>query len=170
MAKKRLQYGSFIPIPSAFEIADKGLRNAIQFEFKIRSNKESKNPLNLESVFYTDRCLVDFSCVNPHSIHADKIAKDCDYIKQIVSEHPEELAKMIKELQNGEIDRGYELAEKIGMTEDDCVRAGGGAIGLVIVLLAVIVLGGCGHINKGCTGDPNLPKPKAGPDPAEAGQ
>ena len=155
----RPQYGSFVSIPGAFTSTDEGLRRAIKFEFQTEFREKSDDPLNLHEVFFTDRFLVDLNAVELGAINPDKIIKDCDFVKNIATNHPEELREIVGALKKADIKKGEKIIKEIGFTEEDSIRSSGGLIGLAILLVAVVALSGCAH----CNAKRPASDPKAGP-------
>lgn len=133
------QQGSFISVPSAFENVDKGLRDMIKLEFKTVFSEESSDPLKLETVFSTDKILVDIGAVKPSAINPEKIIKDCELVKQVALNHPQQLRQFIEKFQDYDIDSAYDIVNEIGLTEEASIKAGGG---LIFTLLAVIAIAG----------------------------
>jgi hypothetical protein len=150
--------GSFVAVPSAFPAAGHGLENAIKLEFRTILSPGSGQDLDLETVFSTDRFLVDPLGADPAAFDAKKIAADCDLVKKFVSERPQE-AKRLLQIFHGErpdIDKAFAIVKAAGLTEDAAVKAGGGLIGLIVLLIVVVAAAGCAHT-----------KPYKKPDPAK---
>ncbi len=89
--------GSFVAVPDAFPGADPGVQNAVKFEFTtVFSNKN-----RVQTLFSTDRVLIDLAAVDPSKLDFKKMVVDCDLIKKIVEKHPNELRECLIALQTG---------------------------------------------------------------------
>lgn len=152
--------GSFVSVPSAFPLADEGLKNALKLGFETLFSEDSSHPLNLETRFYTDVILIDLGAVAPSALDPQKIINDCDLVKRVASTYPDQLRQLVTELQAGSvsgIERAEKIAKEIGLTEEASVKAGGGLLGLLIA-------GAIGLIAGGCAGTKHAEKPRAVPD------
>ena len=160
--------GSFVAVPDAFPGADSGVRNAVKFEFTTVFSEENR----VQTLFSTDRVLIDLAAVAPSKLDFEKLAIDCDLIKDIVEKHPDELRECLIALQTGGssgIQRAEEIAKKIGLTEDHFVQAGGGFFFVVIAVAVAVGAGGCATLNsnkpfKQSTTPKPKPKSDAGPE------
>jgi hypothetical protein len=95
--------------------------------------------------------VVDFSEVNADKFNFDALAMDCDIVKQVASEHPEELRQLLREMQRGTpegIKQALRITERIGLTEGAAVKAGGGFFFLIIIAVVAIGASGCGGAMK----------------------
>lgn len=142
------QQGSFISVPSAFENVDKGLRDIIKLEFKTVFSEESSDPLKLETVFSMDKILVDIGAMMPSAINPEKIIKDCELVKQVALNHPQQLRQFIEKFQNLDIDKANDIVNEIGLTEEASIKAGGGLLGLIIVIVVAVACSDCAHCSK----------------------
>ena len=163
--------GSFVSMPDAFPEADNEIRNAPKMEFTTEYSSANR----IQSYFSTDKLLVDLAAVDSAQINFDKMAADCDLIKDVIARFPVEIQQCLVELQSGEaasIRKVDELLNKIGLTEKRFADNGGG---LLWLLLPVVI----GALGSGCTGansnkpykKPTSPKPKPAPDagPSDGG-
>jgi hypothetical protein len=148
--------GSFVAVPSAFAAADEGLRNVIKLQFKTILSGERSDRFGLETVFSTDRVLVDLAAVIPAVIDPKKIIRDCELVKQIASTNAGQLNRLVEVFHGDhpDIDEAYRIATQVGLTEEASVKAGGGLLGLVVLLIVAAVAAGCAHV-----------KPTVKPDP-----
>lgn len=152
--------GSFVAIPDAFPKAHSSVRNAMKFEFTTVFSEKHR----VQTLFSTDRVLVDLGAVDAANLDFSRMATDCDLIKEIVERHPEEIIKCITALQQGTSD-GIQKADKIvrdiGLTEESFVKRGGGFVFLIIALVVAVAASGCatGNSNKPFKA-PTTPQPK----------
>ncbi len=159
--------GSFVAVPDAFPAADPGVRNAVKFEFTTVFSDEHR----LQTLFSADRVLIDLAAVAPSKLNFEKLAVDCDLIKKIAGKYPDELRECLIALQTGGssgIQKADDIAKKIGFTEDNFAKNGGGFFFLAVVAIAVLA-GGCATLNSNKPfKQPTTPKPTppqdAGPD------
>ena len=155
------QQGSFISVPSAFENVDKRISDIIKLEFKTVFSEESSDPLKLETVFSTDKILVDIGAVVPSAINPEKIIKDCELIKQVALNHPQQLRQFIEKFQNLDLDEAYNIVNEIGLTEEASIKAGGGMIVFIAIMLTALACGGCATAGSAWGGHkPLKPAPK----------
>src|SRR5688572_5160963 len=139
---------SFLAIPEAFPSADKAVRNALKLEFW---TSPAKAPDTLQVEVSTNAALIDLGAVNPSALDAKKIIRDCEFVKQIATSHPRELKELLKALQSGTnagVTKANEIAERIGFTEEEAIKAGGGLFFLVVVAAAALIGAGCSGANK----------------------
>jgi hypothetical protein len=139
--------GSFVAVPSAFPTAESAIQNAIKLEFETVYSAENL----AETVFSTDKVLIDFAAVDAEALDPETVAVDCDLLKQAARSHPEALKKMIAALQRGGSEGATEadrIAVEIGLTEEEAQKRGGGFFWIVVVIGGA--LGGCatGGANK----------------------
>jgi hypothetical protein len=135
--------GSFVAIPDAFPSVPDGVRNAIKLEFKTVFSEEHR----VQTVFSTDKLLIDIGAVDPSALDPKKIARDCDLIKGIALKHSKELGEMIVAMQSGGmkgINKAEKIAKKIGLTEEHASKSEGGFICVIIAIGLGLLLGGCG--------------------------
>jgi hypothetical protein len=134
--------GGFISEADAFADAPPHLRHVVKLMY--RPTVLDDGSLSLE--FSTDAVVLDYSDVNPDDLDSDTVTADCDLIKRIAGQHPEQIRKIFKEMQRGTregMDAADRLATDIGLTEGEALKAGGGFIWVVGLLL----LAGCAHGN-----------------------
>jgi hypothetical protein len=136
----------FISFPAEFRDAPTDLRQVIKI---IHRPTVRQGAVGLE--FSTDSMVVDFSEVNADKFNFDALAMDCDIVKQVASEHPEELRQLLREMQRGTpegIKQALRITERIGLTEGAAVKAGGGFFFLIIIAVVAIGASGCGGAMK----------------------
>lgn len=162
--------GSFVAVPDAFPAADPGVRNAVKFEFTTVFSDEHR----VQTLISADRVLIDLGAAAPSKLNFEKLAVDCDLIKEIAGKYPDELRECLIALQTGGssgIQKADDIAKKIGLTEDNFAKSGGGFFFLVIVAAVALGAGGCATVNSNKPFKaPTTPKPTppqdAGPDDA----
>lgn len=152
--------GSFVAVPVAFPTADAGVQNAVKFECTTVFSED----YGLQTLFSTDRVLIDLGAVAPEGLDFKKLAVDCDLIKQIALEHGNDLRECLIALQTGEsseIQRADKIAKKIGLTEEYFTKAGGGFFFVIIAVGIALGAGGCATLNsnKGFK-QPTTPQPQ----------
>ena len=167
---------AYSAFPQAFKSAPAGLKNIAKFLLVNRPMKYS-NPEagddELETIFVADRLLIDLSELNAPDIDLSILKNDCRYIESIIDSCPDELRSVVgafnPKSNTKEVVKALETAKKIGLTEDDAVRAGGGLLFTAIVV-AIAVAGAV--TQSGCVSkakiDTTMPKQKPKPD-ADAG-
>ena len=158
--------GSFVAIPDAFTTADKSVRNAVKFECRTVFSEEHR----LQTLFATDRVLIDFASVDPSTLDFRKLAADCDLLKEIALKHADDVKECLTSLQKGgveDVQHAEKIAGKIGLNEEHFVKGGGGLFFLVIVAAVALGAGGCGTLNSNKPfKQPTTPKPST---PRDAG-
>jgi hypothetical protein len=153
-------HGGFVSVPEAFAELPAGLRHVVNIWHQpaVRGGK-----LGLE--YSTTAMLADVSDVDPALIDPKVIAADCDLLKRIASASYMELRQALQELQRGSeegVQRAAQIVAKIGGTEEDFVKAGGG-LSLIVVVAAVLSLARAA-LAVGPSKASKMPKPKtAGP-------
>jgi len=157
--------GSFVAIPDAFPDASDSIKNAIKLEFKTEFSQKHR----VQTVFSTDKILIDIAAVDSSKLDPRTIAADCDLFKAIALKHPKELRQLIVAMQLGglkNILKAQRIAEAIGLTEGNAVKAGAGFIWLLVPLVGAFI-GGCATVgsNKPLK-QSTLPKPAAGSGPS----
>ena len=152
--------GSFASLPSVFEGVEEGVKHSVKIEFSTEFKKdalESSNrfrslPLQLETVFSTDWLLLDIGAADPSSLDSQKIARDCELLREIALNHPEKIQKIIGAFQPDSplsaISEAFDVAKDIGLTEEAALKKGGGWIHVAILVGGALLLS-CAH-NKGC--------------------
>ena len=158
--------GSFVAIPDAFPEADSGVQNAVKLEFKTVFSDKNR----IQTLFSTDRVLIDLAAVDPSKLDCKKIAIDCNLLKGIAEKHPDELRESLIALQTGGssgIQKAEKIMKNIGFTEETFTKAGGGFFFLVIVAAVALGAGGCATLNSNKPfKESTTPKPKP---PRDAG-
>jgi hypothetical protein len=137
--------GSFVSIPEAVAVADTGVRHLLKLEFTTNFSEGSSDPLKLETGFSTDRVLIDFRGVVAGNLDAQKIAKDCDLVRDIALRNPDKLRQML-EAQTESVtgfQKAYAIGQEIGLTEEAAVKAGGGLLWLVAIAALAVMAGSC---------------------------
>lgn len=152
--------GSFVAIPDAFQDAEIGLRNAVKFECTTVFSEEHR----LQTEFSTDRILIDLGAIDASTLSFNKLARDCDLIKEIAQKNSVDLKDLLTSLQSGaaeEIARAAKVARKIGLTEEQFAQRGGGFL-IVVVLVGIAVgAGGCATLNSNKPfKQPTTPRPR----------
>jgi hypothetical protein len=134
--------GGFISFPAEFRDAPPDLRNVLKI---IHRPAVRDGAVGLE--FATDAMVVDSSNVDADLFNTHAVAIDCDLIKRMTLEYPDELRQLVKEMQRGTsegVHRALEITKRIGLTESSAVKAGGGFFFLVIVIALGLGAAGCG--------------------------
>lgn len=155
--------GSFVSIPSAMDGVEPGLKSAFKMQFRTIYSEESTNPLGLETVFAPDRMLIDLQAVDPKAIDPRKLIRDCDLLKNLVQEHPEQLRRLVQAFQpaneGARVDwsAAAKIAEEIGFTEKHFQKAGGGFLPLLVIAVAAL----CASCSATCS---KTVKPDKGPE------
>lgn len=88
------------------------------------------------------RFLLDFDCFDAKALSADTLKRDLQQLCALVEAQPEKFEQLVRHLDDPD-DFG-DLAEELGLTEEAFVKAGGGFIQWIIVIVAAVVLTGCG--------------------------
>ena len=142
--------GTFAAVPQAFEGADGSLAYAFKAEFAAVPAARDTSRTVLVTPF--DRALLDFGAVNLDDIDTAKIVRDCELLKKVAQDNPEELRQIIAALRTGAGDDEQAAAlatvKRLGLTEDAATRAGGGLLGLILFGGACLLLSCTAH----CTG------------------
>lgn len=152
--------GSFVAIPDAFPDADPSVRNAVKVECTTIFSEEHR----LQTVFSTDRVLIDLGAVDANGLDFKKLAVDCDLLKEIAVTHGDQLQACVRALQMGTpagIQRAEEITKQIGLTEERFAKEGGGLFFLVVVAVAAVGASGCATLNSNKPfKQPTTPQPK----------
>jgi hypothetical protein len=71
-----------------------------------------------------------------------KALVDSEMITSLLRQHPEEMSKIVNLVLSGQMDRAFEIARKIGFTEEAFQTNGGGflLIGLIIIASAAMLI------------------------------
>jgi len=136
--------GSFVSIPSAFPGADEGVKNVIKLGFTTSLSQDSEESIKVE--VSTNVVLLDLGAVVPEALDSRKLIRDCDLLKQAITNHPNALAEIVRELQKGTaegVERANKIAKEASLTEKAALSAGGGFLFLVVIGAALLA-GGCG--------------------------
>jgi hypothetical protein len=154
--------GSFVSVPSAFKNVPEGLEHVLKMEFRTVFSEE--NILG-DTTYSPDWVLVDVGAAVPDSLDFKRIARDCDLLKDIALNYPDQLRQLIKAFQPNaslrERESAFKIAQEIGLTEEASIQAGGGLLGLLVLVGGALLLAGCegctahGHSNKEETNHPN---------------
>jgi hypothetical protein len=151
--------GSFVAIPTAFPVVDPGVRNAVKLEFATVFSEENV----VETLFSTDRVLVDLGAVDPTSLDFTRLAKDCDLLKEIAVKYPNELKECLIALQTGGsagVEKAEEITKRIGLTEEKFMEKGGGFIFIVVLVGIAVGAGACGGALKQVKDKGTIPTPR----------
>ncbi|RAL16571.1 uncharacterized protein BO97DRAFT_456253 [Aspergillus homomorphus CBS 101889] len=143
--------GSFIPVPTAFDGTPEGLVNAVKVgvvpttSLNRESGKKVEQVLDIATV--THQGLVDFAAVDTSDIHFKKLERDCELMKEALGNHPEEINQALKLMCSGQattqaIESATAALAKVGLTEQDYRKQGGGLIGLLVVAAAIVFVSG----------------------------
>ncbi|UCE99889.1 MAG: hypothetical protein JSV82_02155 [Planctomycetota bacterium] len=163
--------GSFVAVPDAFPGADPGVQNAVKFEFTTVFSDENR----VQTLFSSDRVLIDLAAVAPSKLDFKKLAIDCDLIKGIAEKHPDELRECLIALQTGGssgIQKAEKITKNIGLTEENFAKAGGGFFFVAVAVAIALGAGGCATCNsnkpfkQSTTPKPKPPESDAGPGDA----
>ena len=142
----REQLNSFHALPEAWKGADQGLENLVRLERKDKSSKSAASGSKQDMDFYPDRVLVDLAAIPTSLFDPQKIIRDCDLVAEAARKHPDRVRQLLgacrPDSSRAEMDEAYRIIEEIGLTEQAALRAGGGLLWLVVL---VLVLGSCEH-------------------------
>jgi hypothetical protein len=140
-----VQGGTFVSIPSAFPDADEGFVNALKLEFRPFFSEAVTDPLNIQTSFGTDKCLIDFKAINASALDGEKLAIDCEILARVAREQPERLQDLIAAQQKpGGFSEAASIASELGLTEPAALAAGGGLLFLLVAAL-ILAAAGCEH-------------------------
>ncbi len=105
----------------------------------------------------------------PPSVTVDDVAvmqRDFQILSELAAQYPEDMAELHNAVLADDLGRARELAEKVGMTEEQIAARGGGKVGIVIGIVAVLALGA---LVLGHSGSTTTPRPVGPGDPGDAG-
>ena len=122
----------------------------------------------VETLFSTDKALIDLAAIDADALDVAKIGRDCDLVKEAARSDPAALKQMVAALQRGGsegIEEAGRLAERLGITEDQAVKAGGGLLFLVAVAVVAVAASGCATCNSHKGLKPAQPKSPPGGGP-----
>lgn len=163
---------SFASVPEAFGSTPEGVKHAVKMGFTTESisadeSKFASPSMQLETRFFTDFLLLDVGAVDPDAIDPDRVINDCQFLMNVVRDHPDEVRRIIASFQPtapiSAVEEAIELTQKIGFTEEDSIRAGGGLIFLVAVAAAALLATSCATPSqqaKGKKTTPSAPNPQ----------
>lgn len=141
--------GTFAAVPQAFEGADGSLAYALKPEFAAVPAPGDTSRTVLVTPF--DRALLDFGAVNLDDIDTAKIVRDCELLKKVAQNNPQELRQIIAALRTGAGDDEQAAAlatvQRLGLTEAAAAQAGGGLLGLLLFGGACLLLSCTAHCN-----------------------
>lgn len=69
---------------------------------------------------------------------AERAQRDCEILAARLRDHPEEMSALLRNLQEGNLTEAHETVKKLGLTEDDFVAEGGGALWMLILLVGML--------------------------------
>jgi hypothetical protein len=141
--------GSFVSLPEAFEGADNAVKFAPKIEVRTARFDDSKHPLKLDHIMSPHTLLLDLEAVDANSIDLKKLIRDCEILKNVAERYPKELLSIIAafsaDAPHDRILEAVKTAEKIGISEAQALKDGGGFL-IILVVVAALALSGC----KGC--------------------
>lgn len=73
----------------------------------------------------------------PETFAAEHVAlatRDCEILAEILKSNPRELGQIVSATTTGKLAEAKEIAEKIGLTEDNFIKQDGGMLAVVIVI------------------------------------
>lgn len=124
--------------------ADSGIMHVFKLGYSLlRPQRGSEDDIGI--LFHPDHALVDFSSIDPTQLDVSKIVADCDYVKSIAEQHPKELIALVEAYvssPNG-FSKAAKIADKIGLTEDASIKAGGGVAWLAGLLILALLSKAC---------------------------
>jgi hypothetical protein len=85
---------------------------------------------------------LDLSGVKPGEI-IQIATSDAKLVADLLDSHQKEFSDFLSSFTSGDFQKANAILEEIGGTEDDFLKVGGGAAGLVILLVAVVLLYAC---------------------------
>jgi hypothetical protein len=159
-------------VPDAFPDNTSGA-GAIKLLVQHFRHDDTRNSLknDEEVTFYCDKLVLDLDGLDPGEIDVKTAAKDCDIVKRALDnpEAKDRITDAIISLKKGSIEgikKANAAIESLGLSEVAVVKAGGGAI-MLLLALAVVVLtscsDSCGNTAHGQAAGAEPMKPAAGP-------
>jgi hypothetical protein len=98
-----------------------------------------RTPVRAPPTLFTDRVSISLGNGQYTMRHAKLARTDLKHLAKVVSESGKEVVELANLLTRGDLKAARAIAEKIGLTEDEFVAAGGGWIGLAILLIVVLI-------------------------------
>jgi hypothetical protein len=143
--------GSYVSLPEAFIGGADAVKFAPKIAVRVGRFPDAKHPLGMDFVLDPHQILIDLEAIDVSGINADRLAKDCDLLKQAIQSDPRKILDIVAAFGVGvPHDRILDAAQSVdelGISEKKATEAGGGIIGLLIVLAAVAMASckGCAH-------------------------
>ena len=139
--------GSYVSVPSAFDGADDAVKHVVKMNFAQQISAKSVDPLHLETTFSSDHFVVDLKAFDPSKLDPKKVIADCDLLKAALLTNPEAIRKMAEAHLSSPtgFKEAFAIANKIGLTEQSALDAGGGLLFLLAIAALVIMAGSCEH-------------------------
>jgi hypothetical protein len=138
--------GSFVSLPEAFEGVDDAFKFAPKIELRTARFDDSRHPLKIDHVMSPHTLLLDLEAVDAQAFDASKLIRDCELIKAAAEKHPKELKSILAafgaDVSHDRILEAAKTAEKIGISENQGLKKGGGFL-IVLLVVAAVVLSGC---------------------------
>ncbi|MBZ5713014.1 hypothetical protein [Nannocystis pusilla] len=132
--------GTFAAVPQGFRGADGSLAYALKPEFT--AVPTAGDPSHVLLVTPPDRVLLDFGAVDPADLDPAKLARDCEIIRCAALADPDALRRIVAALRpdatRAEQEAAVQAAERLGLTEAAAADAGGGLLGVVVIVGACL--------------------------------
>lgn len=153
-------HGTFRSVPGAFAGARRGLQNAVKLEFRTLLETDRMRHLRPRTVFLPQWLMVDVGAVDLRAVSLRQIVHDCDLLKRVALERPDDLRRLIGVFQprvrqtKKSLAAAARLAESLCLTEYESRKSGGGIIVVLIAVAAAVLASGCAHTSKYVKPDP----------------
>lgn len=90
--------GTFISVPEAFPGVDEGLVHAFKLGFQVIHSQQSDQSSHLGRGVFVDVALLDVGALSLAAFDFQKLARDCELLREVFLNAPEEVLKIIAAL------------------------------------------------------------------------
>lgn len=156
-----------------------GLANAFKIELIPKLIDFEDPTIGKQRIFdieaVSDRALIDFAEVDPAEINYDKLKRDCDLMKLALENHRNEIDQALRlvcagDASTDDIGTVAALLTKVGLTEEAFREQGGGMVGLIIAIAAIMLAAGCDDLATTSGAKRKIPAPEHSAMPDVDGQ
>jgi len=144
--------GTFVSFPEAFPTADVRIVDGLKFQVKFHKSLSKENAIKFDAVFDASRMLLDFDAVDVSAINTETLIRDCEIVKDAISQHPKRFMEIVSTFANknssiSEIIESFRVLKELGLSEDQITEKKGGFFFLIVAL--AILASGCAHCTQG---------------------
>lgn len=98
-----------------------------------------RTPIAAPPTVFTDKISISLGNGQYSKRQAKLALADLKYLTKVVSDNRSEIIELANQLTLGDLKGARKIAEQVGLTEDGFVAAGGGWLGLAILLIVILI-------------------------------